>query len=211
MTGPTPSQVRRGGLLGIAAGLVGAAVTVLSQFATPAVPPDQTSYPWVPAMFVLLGLLMTAVRVGFVVLIAALSMSGVSGRGGTARTGLILALVGFAVQALAQFFLLFATGSRADDAYPSAIALLAAIATAVGGLGLVLAGVGALRATDWLGWRRFTPLAAGVVTTAMVATAFSDDVRNWGMLLWCCVLAILGAALATQPRAYTSRSSIPQR
>jgi uncharacterized membrane protein YoaK (UPF0700 family) len=78
-------------------------------------------------------------------------------------------------------------------------------------VGLALAGVAALRTRAWMNWRRFTPLLAGVVTTAMVASLLYNDIRNWGMLLWCCVLAILGAALATEPRAYASRSSIPQR
>lgn len=211
MNAPTPNQVRRGGLLGVAAGLVGAAVTLLTQFATPAVPPGQTGYPWVPAMFVLLGLLLTAVRIGFLALTVALSMSGVSGRGVTARTGLILALVGFAAQALAQFLLLFATGSPIDAPYPATILLLLVIATALAAVGLILAGVGALRTKAWLNWRRFMPLVAGVVTALLVATYFSSDIYNWGMTLWCCILAILGAALATQPRAYASLSSIPQR
>jgi hypothetical protein len=211
MSTPTPSQVRRGGLLGLAAGLVGAAITLLTQFATPAVPAGQTGYPWVPAMFVLLGLLLTAVRIGFVALIAALSMSGVSGRGATARTGLVLALLGFAAQAIAQFLLLFATGSPANAPYPAAITLLMSIAPVLVAVGLILAGVGALRTKAWLNWRRLMPLAAGVVTAMLVATYFSSDIYNWGMTLWCCILAILGAALATQPRVYASRSSIPQR
>lgn len=211
MNAPTPSQVRRGGLLGIAAGLVGAAITLLTQFATPAVPLGQTGYPWVPAMFVLLGLLLTAVQIGFVALIAALSMSGVSGHGVTARTGLVLALVSFAAQAIAQFLLLFATGSPIDAPYPAAVTLLLTVAAALGAVGLILAGVGAVRTKAWLNWRRFTPLLAGIATAALVATYFSRDINNWGMTLWCCILALLGAALATQPRAYASRSSIPQR
>lgn len=211
MNAPTPSQVRRGGLLGVAAGLVGAAIALLTLFATPAVPIDQTGYPWVPAMFVLLGLLLTAVRIGFVALIAALSMSGVSGRGATARAGLVLALIGFAAQAIAQFLLLFAVGSPVDAPYPAAVTLLIAIATALAAVGLILAGVGALRTKAWLNWRRLMPLLTGVATAALVATYFSTEIYNWGMTLWCCVLAILGAALATQPRAYASLSSIPQR
>jgi hypothetical protein len=211
MTAPTPPKVRRGGLMGVAAGLVGAAITSLSQFADPAVEVGDTTYPWVPALYVLLGVLLTAVRVGFVVLVAALSMSGVSGRSATARAGLVLALLGFAAQALVQLLLLFAAGTRATDPYPSALAIMLTTATALAAVGLLLAGIEAIRSRAWLNWRRFIPLLAGVVTAATVVTLVYGDARNWGMLVWCLVLAVLGTALATQPRVYASRSSIPQR
>jgi hypothetical protein len=211
MTAPTPPKVRRGGLMGVAAGLVGAAITSLSQFADPAVEVGDTTYPWVPALYVLLGVLLTAVRVGFVVLVAALSMSGVSGRSATARAGLVLALLGFAAQALVQLLLLFAAGTRATDPYPSALAIMVTTATALAAVGLLLAGIEAIRSRAWLNWRRFIPLLAGVVTAATVVTLVYGDARNWGMLVWCLVLAVLGTALATQPRVYASRSSIPQR
>jgi hypothetical protein len=211
MTAPTPPKVRRGGLMGVAAGLVGAAITSLSQFADPAVEVGDTTYPWVPALYVLLGVLLTAVRVGFVVLVAALSMSGVSGRSATARAGLVLALLGFAAQALVQLLLLFAAGTRATDPYPSALAIMLTTATALAAVGLLLAGIEAIRSRAWLNWRRFIPLLAGVVTAATVVTLVNGDARNWGMLVWCLVLAVLGTALATQPRVYASRSSIPQR
>jgi hypothetical protein len=197
--------------MGVAAGLVGAAITSIGEFADPAVDVGDTSYPWVPALYVLLGVLLTAVRVGFLVLIAALSMSGVSGRSATARAGLILALLGFATQALVQLLLLFAAGTRATDPYPSALALVLTIATAVAAIGLLLAGVEAIRSRAWLNWRRAIPLVAGVATAATLVTFASTDARAWGMALWCLVLSLLGAALATQPRVYASRSAIPQR
>jgi hypothetical protein len=211
MTAPTPSQVRRGGLMGVAAGLVGAGITALTQFANPAVDVGDTGYPWVPAMYVLLGLLLTAVRVGFLLLIASLSMSGVSGRGAAARAGLILALLGFAAQVVIQVLFLFAAGSRTTDPYPSALGLALVIATALAAVGLLLAGGEALRSRAWMDWRRFIPLIAGIVTAATVVTLLYGEARNWGMLLWCLTLGGLGAALATQPRVYASRSSIPQR
>jgi hypothetical protein len=211
MTAPTPSQVRRGGLLGVAAGLVGAGVTLLTEFADPVVDVGSTGYPWVPAMYVLLGLLLTAVRVGFVLLIASLSMSGVCGRSRAARAGLILALLGFAAQAVLQLLFLFAAGSRTSDPYPLTLGLALVIATTLAAVGLLLAGAEAIRSHTWTDWRRFIPLTVGIVTAATVVTFISGDAGNWGMLLWCLTLGGLGAALANHPRVYASRSSIPQR
>jgi hypothetical protein len=55
------------------------------------------------------------------------------------------------------------------------------ISVTVIGLGMLAAGISVLRAGVWYGWRRWTPLAIGIATFAVVTPACSAALspRGW--------------------------------
>jgi hypothetical protein len=76
---------------------------------------------------------------------------------------------------------------------------------AVGGLlsavGFLAAGVATLRARLWSGWRRFTPIAVGIWTTALMAPTFTKALPTGVAVYGLCLLA-LSLALYTRPVPY---------
>jgi hypothetical protein len=100
MSAPPPDTVRIGGMAGLAAGIVGAAVAIVVHFTTPVVPPTETSFPLGPGAFIWVELVLTLVRIGILAAIVALSASRVAGRSRAARIGLAMALLGFTVHVL---------------------------------------------------------------------------------------------------------------
>jgi hypothetical protein len=201
MSAPPPDSVRIGGMAGLAAGIVGAAVAIAIEFADPAVAPSEASYPLTPGAFVWVELALTLVHVGILAAVVALSASRVAGRSRAARIGLALALLGFTVHVLAEFGFVFAATAEVTAPLPATLGTVFGIFTLVAAIGMILAGLGVLRTGIWLGWRRYVPLAVGLGTLLILPLLLIDGARNWTLASWCLLLAVLGLALATRPGA----------
>jgi hypothetical protein len=199
MSAPPPDTVRIGGMAGLAAGIVGAAVAIVVHFTTPVVPPTETSYPLGPGAFIWVELVLTLVRLGILAAIVALSASRVAGRSRAARIGLALALLGFTVHVLVEFGYVFAATTDDSSPLPFTLAVLFGLSTLLAAVGLILAGLGVLHAGLWKGWRRYLPLVVGVGTLLVVPLLLIDGTDTWTMTLWCLLIAALGYALATRP------------
>jgi hypothetical protein len=212
MSAPPPDSVRIGGMAGLAAGIVGAAIAITVEFVEPVVPPTETSYPLSSTAFVWVELLLTLVHIGILAAVVALSVSRVAGRSRAARIGLALALIGFTIHVLPEFGFVFAATTDTTAPLPGALGAIFGVSTLIAAVGMILAGLGVVREGVWEGWRRYAPLAMGIGTALILLLSLVDGARNWTLALWCLLSALLGLGLATRPTVVqASRSSIPQR
>lgn len=121
--------------------------------------------------------------------VVGLARSGAAGNGWLARAGLGIAL------AASALFLPFEVLVAINLELGGALLGLTALAQ---GLGLLLAGIAALRAGRWDGWRRFTPLLCGLYTFLVLipALALSPEGYNaWALAGWQIPFLLLGVAL----------------
>jgi len=120
--------------------------------------------------------------------IAALARSGAAGRSLLARIGLGLAFLGLGELTLAELVAM---------ANPTSAEVFYWTATLIATLGLVLTGVAVLRAGQWGGWRRFTPMACGLYLPLVVIPSFSlpGHAPHYAIGLWGACWLLLGFAL----------------
>ena len=127
---------------------------------------------WVSALNAVSHLLLFIGMIG-------LARAGVAGQGRLAPWGMGLSLVALALLTVAELAQLAQSGV-ADILYP--------VSTIVQLVGLVLVGVGVLRAGRWGGWHRFTPLACGlfipfvmIPSIALQGSAMHYAIGAWGL------------------------------
>jgi hypothetical protein len=80
------------------------------------------------------------------------------------------------------------------------------------GVGMIVAGIAAVRAGVWSGWSRWTPLAIGVAAFAVVTPAMFGGfvAARLGIGFWMLLFAALGAGLLAhgrRPATTPARSS----
>lgn len=136
------------------------------------------------------GLRNTLVAIASLLLLAGLVglwRTGVASGGKLGQVGLAAAISATGVLIVAELVEPF-IGAGAEPIYSIASPLL--------GLGMVLAGIAALRARRWTSWRRFTPLACGLYILLVLLPVFAVSGPNYAVLTVfdLCWLA-LGAAL----------------
>jgi hypothetical protein len=183
---PNPTVGRAAGLLGAAAGLLWAALTVWEHRA------GLQSGPLAGARLAnQLGF--TAATIGYVVMLVGLHRVRPAGDGKVARTmtGLFVS-AWLAILAGQLLGLLAGVDNDANPLLPIGGILQAVASVAVG--------VAVARAVRWTGWRRWWPLALGVYYVAvLLIPAFAG--HQPGPItepIWGLTNAVLGLALATQ-------------
>ena len=79
------------------------------------------------------------------------------------------------------------------------------------GLGMLTAGLGVLRAGVWHGWRRWTPLAIGIATFAVVTPGMFGGfvLARLAIGSWLLLLVALGWSLYVESRRLTT-APLPQ-
>ena len=167
-------------------GIVGAVGAVLYVFALLAgfSPADETPY-------------LIPIHLAGLAGAVALGLSGAAA-GGTWRAGIAIAVAGMLAFVAAE---ITAPGAASDVLY--GVAPLAAA------LGLVLAGVAALRVGRWRGWHRYVPLVAGawivvVILPVMVAGDPAADHDAAPLLVlgaWHALIGAMGVAVLAETRA----------
>jgi hypothetical protein len=186
-------------------GIVGGGLTALSGAAvagvvTPAseVPEEMWSYPWSSGALVPVSLGYAVLHGLVAVGLLGFARSGAAGDGRAGRLGPMVAVAGTLLLVVAELLSIPIAEQRMDDTGPGLVGALFGVGTLVSALGLLVAGVAAVRARRWDGWRRYAPLAAGVWLAAMIGlvdTPFlAVSVALYGLLL-----LVLGAAVATAP------------
>jgi hypothetical protein len=130
-----------------------------------------------------------------------LSRSGLCGTGSLGRLGPLAAAGGFIAQAVAQIVLLFAVDLAEQVLFPIGLFLI--------GLGLILAGIGALRARRWHALDRAIPLICGLYPFLVVFPSFAAAGEPVFLVLsgWGVCLALLTLALYRAPSGLTARSA----
>jgi len=184
--------------------IAGASILMVGAIATAAihssVPAADLSYPYTPAVFRLTEVLWTFAHALMFIGAVGLTRSGLLG---TARLGRIagwIVLAGLALIVPSELgFAFFATA--ADESTPSAV-LGSAIGLSVvtAGLGFVLAGIASLRAGQWRGWGRYTPLLCGlfIFVVLLPAQIIRPSAYLWPVAGWSACFILLGLALYRQ-------------
>jgi hypothetical protein len=185
--------------------IVGAAATTLGGIVVQGIVQPATnvsdrrwSYPWSSGALVPVSILWASLHVLVFAGVLGFARSGVAGHSRSARLGTTLALVGTALLFVGEIASIPIRDQRTDDTGAVIVGAIFALAILLTAVGFLAAGVATVRAQLWQGWRRFTPLTAGVVTSALlglnVTKALPTGVAMYGL----CLLG-LGVALYTQP------------
>jgi hypothetical protein len=117
-----------------------------------------------PLPFNVSGGVMVAIHVVALLAIARLAAANVSGQGVFPRVAYGIALLGLALQVVAEGLL------RVN--YDGGSALFGIVSPLLG-LGMILVGIAIIRGRVWTGWERFAPLLCGAYVFVVLAPAFA--------------------------------------
>jgi hypothetical protein len=195
-----------GATLGV---VVGAATQVVQ--ASTDVPKDQWSYPWWSgasiAFWVLAALAHALIGVGVIGLLR----SGATGTTRAARLGLMTALAGAALIVAGHLSSIPIRNQTTHDTWPQVVGGVFGIGTILVAFGLMLAGWITVRERNWNGWRRFTPLATGAWTVALIplqlTAALPSAVAVYGLFFVAVGIALSGSPLTQRTNVATATAS----
>lgn len=201
MATPDTKSLRTAGISCI----VGAAATTLGGIVVqgiiqPAttVPDHRWSYPWSSGALVPVSILWASLHVLVFVGLLGFARSGVAGHTRSARLGTTLTLVGTALLFVGEIASILIRDQRTDDTGAVIVGAIFALAILLTAVGFLAAGIATVRARLWQGWRRFTPLTAGIVTFTLLGLNVTKALPTGVAIYGLCLLA-LGVALYTQP------------
>ena len=201
MARPDTKSLRTAGISCI----VGAAATTLGGIVVqgivqPAttVPGHRWSYPWSSGALVPVSILWASLHVLVFVGLLGFARSGVAGHTRSARLGTTLTLVGTALLFVGEIASILIRDQRTDDTGAVIVGAIFALAILLTAVGFLAAGIATVRARLWQGWRRFTPLTAGIVTFTLLGLNVTKALPTGVAIYGLCLLA-LGVALYTRP------------
>ena len=207
------TKIESGRTAGISC-IVGAGATVLGGIVVqgivqPAtdVSDKQWSYPWSSGALVPVSLLWASLHVLVFLGLLGFARSGLAGTSRGARLGLLLALVGTALLFVGELASITIRNQRTDQTGAAIVGAIFGLAILLTAVGFLAAGVATLRVRLWRGWRRFTPLSAGIVACVLLGLNSTKALPTGVALYGLCLLA-LGIALYTQPTPEAAESSL---
>jgi hypothetical protein len=184
--------------IGAAATTIGGiAVQAIVQPAT-AVPDDRWSYPWSSSALVPISILWASLHVLVFYGVLGFARSGMAGTGRGARVGALLALGGTAMLFVGELASIAVRNQLTDDAGATIVGAIFGIAILLTSVGFLAAGIATIRYGNWYGWRRLTPLSAGIASCALLGLNSTKALPTGVAVYGLCLLA-LGVALYTQP------------
>jgi hypothetical protein len=202
----SPQLLSRAGLIGLLTGLLGALSALVMLLWPPQVAEELVSYPFTTAGFYIAQGWFFVHHVGLVLALVALAMSGAPGTGRLGRGGAWAAVVGMLALTFSELLAMRYADWHNDTANAGLMGLCYGISVTVIGLGMLAAGIGVSRAGAWHGWRRWTPLAIGIATYAVVSPGMFGGfvIARLAIGSWLLLFAALGWSLYIE-----SRHSIP--
>jgi hypothetical protein len=188
-----------GAMLGV---VVGAATQAVQ--ASTDVPKGQWSYPWWSGASVGFWLVAALAHALIALGVIGLRRSGVAGSTRAARYGLTAALGGAALIVAGHLVSIPIRNQTTDDTWPQIVGGVFGIGTILVAIGLLLAGWTTLRERNWDDWRRFTPLAAGTWSLALIPLQLTPVLPSAVAVYGLCFVAI-GVALSGTPTSSVTR------
>jgi hypothetical protein len=200
---PSQHLLGRAGLIGLVTGLLGGLAAVVLLVWPPQIAKGPVSYPFTTTGFTIAQVAFFVHHIGLVIVVGGLAVSGAVGPRRYARWGVWLALVGMVGLTLAELN----TIRFAEWDFDKANAGLLGATYGTIGLGLLLAGVGALRARVWSGWRRWTPLVIGVATFVELTPGMFGGfvIARLAIGFWMLLFAALGQSLRVEASSRAAR------
>jgi len=172
-----------------------------------AVSDHRWSYPWSSGALVPVSILWASLHVLVFVGVLGFARSGVAGPTRSARFGTTLALVGTALLFVGEIASIPIRDQRTDDAGAVIVGAVFALAILLTAAGFLSAGIATVQARLWQGWRRFTPLTAGIVSCALLGVNVTKALPTGVAIYGLCLLAV-GLALYTQPTPEPEERSV---
>jgi hypothetical protein len=194
---------RSGALLVVGAGLTAAVAAGVQALVIPTtdVSDKAWSYPWSPGTLVPVSLGYAVLHLVVLAGLRGFIRSGVTGSGRAARTGGSLLLAGTALLAVGELASIPVRNDKMDTTSAGAVGAVFGIAILLSVIGLFV--VSGTTARAWQGWRRWTPLAAGIATSPLLVLSTTHYLAT-GVALYGVGLAVIGLALVTDGANVTS-------
>ena len=187
------------GMIGVAAGVLGALSAVVLLAWPPQVSEKLLSYPLTVNGFYVAQTWFFVHHLGLVVAMVGLIRSGALGVGRIGRLGAWLAVAGMVALTLTELLAMRYAAWDNDAANAGVLGTSYGISVTAVGVGMIVAGLVTVRARVWVSWSRWTPLAIGVAAFAIVTPAMFGGfvIARRGSGFWMLRFAALGVALLT--------------
>ncbi len=210
---PTSSieSIRRFAAVGIAGAALSAISGAVVQGAvqpSTTVPDTMWRYPWSSGAFVLVSVVYAAMHVLVIVGLIGLRRSGMAGPTRAASAGLLVAITGTALLFVGELASIPIRHDRTDDTAAAIVGAVFGIAVVLSAVGFLITGRATIQAGLWNDWRRFTPLATGLWTTALVGISLTKALPTGVGIYGLCLLALF-VALYTRPVPSALRAPAP--
>ena len=201
------------GAIGFWGGIVGGLSALVLLLYPPEVPLESFSYPFRGMGFTIAQMVFALQHVTMLLVLVGLLWAA-AGRSRLARGGVITAIVGLAGLSAMELMSITAADSVAGESLYDAMSALYGIPTILAAVGLVLGGIGIIRARVWRESTRILPLALGayvfvVLMPALVAGPWWAARVVIG--IWCLLFAVQGWILwrGSLSRIAASRTAVP--
>jgi hypothetical protein len=190
------------GWLCLVAGLLGLASAILLMAVEPSVGRDRFSYPFTSGAFAVIQVWFSVQHIGLLAGLYGLWRSGAVGTSPLGRWGAWGAVLGMGLLTVTELVAISGSDSVRPSARTDVIGSLYGIATILLGAALIVAGIAAIRAGQWRGWRRLIPLILGVyVFVPFIPALFASYVlARLAVGGWMLGFAFLGWVLLSTAR-----------
>lgn len=192
------------GWIGVATAITGVASAV-AMLAWPVdSAPGLVRYPFSTAEFQIVQTWFFVHHLGLLAVLVGLARSGATGDGRVVRGAAWVAVLGMMLLSVNELHAIGYAEWTLAEANRGALGAGYGISTNLVGIGAVVAGIGAVRAHRWSGWRRWVPLAIGlghflVVTPALFSEGFV--IARLAIGSWIALFGALGWALLPREHA----------
>ena len=203
MSASTMESIRKLAALGIAGAALSAisgAVVQLAVQPSTSVSDEMWSYPWSSGAFVVVSIVYAALHMFVIAGLVGLRRSRMAGPTRAAAAGASTAIAGTAFLLAGEVASLPIRHDRTDDTGAMVVGAIFGLGVALSAVGFLIVGRESLRHGMWHDWRRFTPLATGLWTTALVGISFTKALPAGVAVYALCLLALF-VALYTRPAA----------
>jgi hypothetical protein len=190
---PRARRLETWGAIGFWGGIAGALSAMLLIVYPPQVTLEHFSYPFRSMGFTIAQLFFALQHVTMALVVAGL-LSTAAGRSRLARVGLIAAIAGLILMSVLETVVIAAADAVVGDPLYDMMSSLYGIPTILTAMGLVVGGIGILRAGVWRSGARVLPLILGAyVFVGLMPALFGP---NWlgrvAIGIWCLLFALQG-------------------
>ena len=209
----SPTMTRRIEMAGLAclfAGLLGAAGGIYLALRTPLVGENMWTYPQrVGGEFATTQTIFAVTHLGLILGLLALWWCGAVPRNRFGRIGNVVAVSGMALLTINELVAISVAGQAKDSAAAGTVGAIYGVASIMIGLGMIAAGVAALRDGEWSGWQRWLPLVLGIwlFVPTMPALVIEGDIARLALTGWSLLFAALGWVLWRHDSPAASRQA----
>lgn len=209
----SPTKTRRveiAGLTCLVAGLLGAAGGIYLALKTPLVGEDMWTYPQrAGGEYATTQTIFAVTHLGMILGLLALWWCGAVPYNWLGRIGHVVAVSGMAFLTINELVTISVAGEATDSAAAGTVGALYGVATIMIGLGMIAAGIAAVRHGEWSGWQRWLPLVLGIwlFVPTMPALFLEGDVARLALMGWALLFAVLGWVLWRHNSTAASRQA----